>query len=391
MFKTTYRENFFIMLGHLCDDLCQGALPVVLALMYEAGILTSYAQVAMLIMATTLVNAIAQPIAGLLADKKPRPYLMALGMLTAAFGIMFIGLIDNIYLIALFVTIQGIGVAVFHPSAGKLANIFAGEKVGRGMSIFSVGGNIGYAVGPVYFTACYYFFGLKGTLLMIIPALIMSIIFFKKNRMYEVRSKRDITLKKHKKQQNDIKEDYKGTFFLILLVFARSAAFFSLTTFLPLYFMHNLNQSEELSSLTLTLVGICGAISTLIGGFISDKFGFTQWTRLTSVLVVPFAVLFVLTSNVYIAILALIPFAIFYYASMSPIVVIGQKLLPLHIGMATGLTIGLGISFGGIIAPVLGNVGDNYGLNATMMVIAGLTALAAVLSFTIPIVNKAKK
>lgn len=108
-------------------------------------------------------------------------------------------------------------------------------------------------------------------------------------------------------------------------------------------------------------------------------------------LVVPFAVLFVLTSNVYIAILALIPFAIFYYASMSPIVVIGQKLLPLHIGMATGLTIGLGISFGGIIAPVLGNVGDNYGLDATMMVIAGLTALAAVLSFTIPIVNKAKK
>ena len=151
----SYKENLLIMGGHMADDLCQGSLPAILAFMYQEGKLSSYADVAFLIMATTIVNAIAQPLTGYLSDKKPRPYLMCLGMVIAALGVAFIGFIDNYFLLCAAVALNGIGVATFHPSAGKLANIFAGKKVGRGMSIFSVGGNIGYAIGPLYFTAGY--------------------------------------------------------------------------------------------------------------------------------------------------------------------------------------------------------------------------------------------
>ena len=155
--------------------------------------------------------------------------------------------------------------------------------------------------------------------------------------------------------------------------------------------MHELGQKEEVSTLANTIVAGAGAIATLIGGPMADRFGFTQWVRFTSVVCVPFGVLFILTHNPLLSVAALIPLALFYYAAMSPIVVIGQKMLPQHVGMATGITIGLGISFGGIIAPVLGNLGDKFGLDATMLAVVCLTGLSALLSFVVPIVNRPVK
>ena len=76
----SYKDNYLIMLGHMADDLCQGSLPAILAFMYKDGVLTSYSQIALLIMVSTIVNAVAQPLVGFLSDKKPRPYLMTLGM-----------------------------------------------------------------------------------------------------------------------------------------------------------------------------------------------------------------------------------------------------------------------------------------------------------------------
>lgn len=382
------KESYYIMGGHMADDLCQGSLPAVLAFMYQEGRLDSFADVALLIMATTIINALVQPIAGYLADQKPRPYLMPLGMLTAGLGVMFLGYCQNFWVMFALIALNGVGVAVFHPAAGKLANIFAGQKVGRGMSIFSVGGNIGYAVGPLYFTAFYMVMGLHATLLLIVPGILMTLLFWGRQRKYEVYSKRRQQQTKHRKDKEALKDDYFGTCLLVLLVFARSAAMFSLTAFLPLYFIHVLGQGDEQSALTITVMGLTGAAATLIGGNMADKFGFTQWSRFASVLVIPFALVFLLVREPLLAMLLLCGVGFFYYAAMSPIVVIGQKLLPLHVGMATGITVGLGISFGGIIAPVLGSIGDHYGLDKAMQVIAGLLVLAAALSFTVPIVNR---
>lgn len=386
--ETSYKENYYIMFGHLADDLCQGALPAVLALMYAQGVLSSYTQVAFLILATTVVNAIAQPLCGYFADKKARPYIMTLGMLMAALGLMFLGFVQNFYIMVAMVCFQGIGVALFHPAAGKLANIFAGNKMGKGMSIFSVGGNIGYALGPVYITMWYLIFGLKATVFIVIPAAIMAYCFYKKNRLYVVYSKKQSHKAKIKSQNQEAKENYLGTTILMCLLFARSGAMFGLTTFLPLYFVHILNQNEELSNLSTSVVAFCGAIATLLGGFISDRFGFTQLVRVSSFLAIPFALFFIQANHALLAIALLIPLSILYYVGMSPIVVIGQKLLPNHVGMATGLTIGLGISFGGLISPVLGKIGDNYGLSYTMYAIAALIVISAFISLLVPVVNK---
>lgn len=389
--KYSYKENYFIMCGHMADDLCQGSLPAVLAFMYQNGRLENYKQVAFLILTTTFVNAIAQPLIGYISDKRPLPWLMWAGMFTAALGVMFLGFVENYYLMLLLVSLSGAGVATFHPSAGKLANTFAGQRVGKGMSIFSVGGNIGFAVGPIYFTAMYAMFGLHATLFLALPAAIMSVIFIRKNRFYHVHLKRKMLKAKHRAAAEHTKENYVGTGILLLLAFSRSACMFGLTTFLPLYFMHVLGQKDEFSAISLTLIGIGGALATFYGGPMADRIGFTQLVRWVSLFCIPFGVLFLMTDNAILCMLALVPFGIFYYAAMSPIVVIGQKMLPLHIGMATGMTIGLGISFGGLMAPVLGALGDDYGLYVSMQVIVALSVLSFLISLLVPIVDKKKR
>ena len=244
--KISYKENYLIMFGHMADDMCQGALPAILTFMYQEGKLNSYADIAYLTTATTIINAIAQPITGYLSDKKPRPYIMTVGMLIAALGTMFLGFMDSMLFMIIAVAVNGLGVAIFHPSAGKLANVFAGKNVGKGMSIFSVGGNIGYAIGPVYFTLFYSFMGLSASVMIMLPAAIMAIIFSMRSRRYNVYSRKAEIRRINKIKSGDAKENYAGTFILLLLVFARYAAMFSLTTFLPLYFISILDVSDKI-------------------------------------------------------------------------------------------------------------------------------------------------
>lgn len=149
------KENLFFMAGHFATDLCHGSMPIILAYMYQQGRLDSYSSVALLMMANTILNALIQPIAGNLADSKPRPYLMSIGIACAFLGVMFIGTVQNQILLYSLVCLNGIGSAIFHPAGGKMANTFGGAKLGKSMSIFSVGGNFGFACGPFYFTGLY--------------------------------------------------------------------------------------------------------------------------------------------------------------------------------------------------------------------------------------------
>ena len=123
------KENLFFMAGHFATDLCHGSMPIILAYMYQQGRLDSYSSVALLMMANTILNALIQPIAGNLADSKPRPYLMSIGIACAFLGVMFIGTVQNQILLYSLVCLNGIGSAIFHPAGGKMANTFGVQSL----------------------------------------------------------------------------------------------------------------------------------------------------------------------------------------------------------------------------------------------------------------------
>lgn len=387
---TQTKENYFFMLGHLATDLCHGSLPIILAYMYQQGRLDSYASVALLMMANTILSAFVQPIAGGLADgKKPRPYLMSLGIFLAFFGVMFLGLIQNQVLLYALVCLNGIGSSLFHPIGGKMANVFGGTRLGKSMSIFSLGGNIGMALGPFYFTLFYMLLSLDATLMMCVPGILIIAVYLFKNRYYTIatlQNKKSIA----KHGGEDSKEDIKGFVILLIVLFARSAAWATFVSFLALYFIHHLGVREEIATTLNGVVCLCGAIATYTGGTFSDRLGYNKLIIYATILSVPFIGLFTLTDNAFIACALLIPFSVCFFAAMSPTVVVGQKLLCKHVGMATGFTVGSSMSFGGIIAPIMGKLGDNYGIEYTMYAVAIFIILSALGSFCIPKVGKPK-
>ena len=138
--------NYLTMAGHICSDINQGALSAVLPFLVVAHGF-SYAAVAMLVFAANIASAVIQPLFGWIGDKRPCPWFMALGIFLTGLGMCGIGFLEDYRAIVASAMLSGIGVAMFHPEGGRLANLAAtGTKAG-GMSIFAVGGNIGFFVG----------------------------------------------------------------------------------------------------------------------------------------------------------------------------------------------------------------------------------------------------
>ena len=379
--KSAY--SYIMMLGHLCADLGGGALPAILPfLIAQKGI--SYTEAAGLTFALSSIGSCIQPVFGSMADKTSRPWLMSLGIFMAGFGVSCLGFLDSYWAMFIAVTITGIGAALFHPDGGRMANYVSGEKKGKGISLFSVGGNMGGAVGPMLAVFGISMMGdLRGASILAIPVFAMAAFMVTQHgRMAEFAAE---GMKKTKAAiAAGQKDDWKSFGKLTVVVFLRSTLSVGMTTFIPLFWMSVLMQSEEVSGSVTTILSLSGAVATLIGGNLADRFGFNKTIRFGLVLVIPSLIAVTLSRNVLLSGLLLIPTAMFLNFAFSPSVALGQKFVPNHLGLASGITMGLANSFGGVVSPVLGKVADHAGVPVVMWILVGLAALACIGSFFVP-------
>ncbi|MBS5113453.1 MAG: MFS transporter [Coprobacillus cateniformis] len=168
--------QYVLALGHGCSDINQGALSAVLPFIIAAYHF-DYTTAAMLVTVSNLFGSIVQPVFGNIADKKNKPWIMALGVLLAGGGMALTGLISNFYGLCVAVIISGIGIAMFHPQAAQLVSLSSQKnQQGKGISIFSFGGKIGSILGPILTSSSILLFGMKGTLVFLIPSFIFGMI-----------------------------------------------------------------------------------------------------------------------------------------------------------------------------------------------------------------------
>lgn len=368
--------------GHFFTDVNQGALPAILPfLIAEQGL--SYAAAASLVFAANFVSSVIQPLFGHLADRVSKPWLMPAGVFAAGLGLAFTGFTEAYWLLFLAAMVSGVGVAAFHPEAARMANKVAGEKKATGVSFFAVGGNAGFAVGPVMTTAALLFWGLKGTLVLLVPVTVMALALWR-----EAGGLQQFQLAEAKKAaaaKTATARDEWGAFArLLAVVFSRSVIFYGCTTFIPLYWIGVLQQSKAAGGTALSVLLFTGAIGTLIGGRLADRYGFRQVMRTGFAALVPVMLLFALTTEVTTATLLLVPAGLCLYIPFSPTVVLGQRYLPNRMGLASGVTLGLAVSIGGLVTPLLGWVADTYGLQTAMLIITGVPVFAALAAFTLP-------
>ena len=378
--------KYVLSLGHLCSDINQSILSAVLPFLI-ATYHYDYTTAAMLVTVSNVFGSFVQPFIGMLSDKKNKPLYMTLGVLLASGGMAVTGFISNFFGLCIAVVISGVGVAMFHPQAAKLVNsVSSKNSKGKGMSIFSFGGKVGFTLGPIYTAFLMNLFGMKGTILFLIPGIIFGIVCSFFNKDFE---NLDI-LKVEKKEEvkSEQKDDWVGFIKLCGVVFSRSILSNGLSTFLALYFIQQFSKSNSFASLILSVFYGMGSIATLLGGGIADRFGHRKMIRLSFCIFLPAIFIFTNTSHFIIALIMLVFMSCGESLSYSPMVVLGQKYLPNHTGFASGITLGLAVSIGAVLCPVLGYVSDAYGLNYAFIIMTIVCAIALACSMLLPNVEE---
>ncbi len=358
--------------SHVLTDVNQGALPALLPLLIASNH-WNYKTAAVLVLTANGASSFLQPLMGQLADKFPSPWMVWAGMLIATLGISLIGIAPSYGFMLLCVAMSGIGSSAYHPESARLMSLAAGEQRATGMSLLSFGGNAGFALGPLLATGLTAAFGIRGTVWLILPALMLATVLL-------VQLKREIPLASQRGGRPDapgerVEDMWKPFGWLTATIIIRSVVFYGLNTFLPIYWVGVLHQSRAAGARALTVLLIFGAMGTLIGGQMSDRFGRHE-TILFSLAAVPILlVVFLLAPTPLLAYLVLIPLGAVLLAPFSVMVVLGQEYLPNRIAMASGITIGLAGSVGGVAAPWLGSIADHHGIRAAFWVLVGLSVV----------------
>jgi FSR family fosmidomycin resistance protein-like MFS transporter len=362
------RATLLLSFGHMFTDINQGAVPALLPFFVSAYGL-SYQQVAGLVFAGTIASSVVQPLFGRYADRSTVAWLMPLGIGAAGVGLAFTGLFSNYWLMAAGLMLSGLGVAAFHPEAARSMNAAAGVRKATGMSVFSIGGTAGFAIGPLLATGLMLALGVRGVLWMALPATLYALVlFFQLRALPRLRHS-------HAPSQaaapggaapTPLPDAWTPFGVLAAAVTLRSVLFFGFNTFLPLYWIYILDQSEAAGGAILSLWLGAGVIGALVGGRLCDRFGARRVGLLATLAMAPLVLMFVWVRAPLPATLLVLLMSILMALPGSGLIVLGQDLVPNHIGVASGVTIGLSVSVGGATAPLLGWMADRFGIPAAL-------------------------
>jgi MFS transporter, FSR family, fosmidomycin resistance protein len=371
-----------LSLSHVVMDVNQGALPALLPFLISDHHL-SYAAAAGVIFAANISSSLVQPLFGYFADRLSKTWLITAGLLVGGAGLALTGVAPGYWSLFMIVALGGFGIAAYHPEAARLANLVAGADKATGMSFFATGGYLGFAIGPILTTALLLAFGLKGTLLLFLPVLLMSLIFAAKRSEFTEYLQR--AREEKGRVSGERRQDAWGPFVRLgLAILSRATVFYALNTFIPLYWIYELHQSKTSGGTALTVFFTAGVLGSLVGGRAADRLGYRRVILSALIALALFLPALAVSKTPLMATLLLAPTGFLLFSSFSPMVVLGQHYLPNHVAFASGVTLGLAITVGGIAAPVLGRIADIYGLRAALMAIMLLPVLTAGLVFTLP-------
>jgi FSR family fosmidomycin resistance protein-like MFS transporter len=353
--------------GHIVDDIYMNALPPFLPVLIASSGL-SYASAGLLVTFFTLTSSVSQPFLGYAIDRYRARWIGALGLIWAGIFIGLMGLANSYEMLLLLATLAGIGPAMFHPHAlSAISGISTGTK-GRVMSFFIIGGNIGFALGPLLIGALTSSVGQIGMLYAAIPGILTGALIWKLSSRLGSGSIREMYPFRL--------SDLRPAVILIMVAVLRSWVYFSILSYLPSYFVQG-GRSVLRSNSLLSIMLLSGVAGQFIGGTLSDRFGRKEVTFVSLLLAAPLLYAFLHTTGP-VATAFLFCFGFSVMASFSVTMVMMHEIMHRHIGMASGIMIGFALGIGGIGVMITGLMADSFGLfralNALVMVlvVAGL-------------------
>ena len=362
--------------GHLAVDFASGSVPALIPFLRERFHL-GYALAATLLLAATLSSSLVQPAFGLRSDRRGALWLIPGGALVAATGIGAAAVAPAYPLVLVLVLVGGLGIAAFHPEGAKSAAYASGNKRASGMSYFNAGGNTGYALGAFATGQLVVTFGLVGGVIAMIPVFGMSLVLARlAPELSELKRTAPV-------QAIPAGIDQRRAMGLLAAVIAlRSIPWFALLAFMPLWLV-SFGHSKTYGDRVLFGMLLAGALGTLALGPVADRVGLRRTLILTQALIAPLMLAFVYVGGT-IGVLALVLNGACVVGTFGVTMVLSHQYLPRHVGVASGLSVGLSMGIGGIAAVGLGALADTVNLKTALTVSAIPPLFGILLSLKLP-------
>lgn len=357
-------------------DIYQGAVASLVPF-FVAERAYGYAAVSGIVLAASLLSSVAQPVFGALTDRWAMPWLLPVSTVLGGLGIALSGLSGSYAWTLAFVAVSGVGVAAYHPESARVARrVSAGSH--SAMAWFSLGGNLGFATAPLMVAAVVATGGLRLSPLLVVPALVGSLLCLPVLRALNtpVRGGAGSAVAAG---ADDIASFVK----LSLAVVCRSIVFIGLSTFISLYAQARPGGSTAAGTVALFVLYLGGAVGSVLGGRLADRWDrvtVARWSYLVAVAAVA-GIVWVPGPALY-AFVALTSVGL--YVPFSLQVTLGQDYLPTRTGTASGITLGLTVSIGGLITPLLGSLAHATSLRTALTPLILMPALSWLLFRTLP-------
>ena len=377
---TSFAVLFAIGLCHLLNDMVQALLPAIYPTL-KVQFHLNFAQIGLVTLAFQVTASLLQPLVGYFADLKPMPYSLALGMVATLFGLLVLSVAPNYPVLLVAAMMVGLGSAVFHPEASRVARMASGGRYGLAQSVFQVGGNTGQAISPLTAAVLVATYGQRsivwyaGLALFGILVLVQIGTWYKHHGLSRIKSHHHV---KHPELSRSTV--IKSLAVLLALVFSKFVYMSSIGSYYTFYLIHNFGLSVQSAQVHLFFFLAAVAVGTLLGGPLGDRIGrkyviwFSVLGALPFTLMLPYANLFwtgILTVCIGLVLASAFP----------AIVVYAQELLPGRVGTIAGLFFGLSFGLGGIGAAVLGAVADATSITFVYKICAVLPAIGLLAGF----------
>jgi MFS transporter, FSR family, fosmidomycin resistance protein len=363
-----------LSVGHACVDVYQGSVAALVPF-FVAERHYGYAAASGIVLAASLLSSVAQPIFGALTDRWAMPWLLPAGTALGGVGIAASGTAGTYALTLVFVALSGIGIAAYHPESARIARLVSGRSH-TAMGWFSLGGNIGFAVAPLLVAVAMAVGGLEMSPLLVVPALAGSALCLPVLRA--------LGATVHQAAKGSVRgTDDRASFLkLCVAVIFRSIVFVGLSAFLALYARERFG-SAAAGSIALFLLYLGGAAGTVLGSRLADR-----WDRVTvlrwsysSVVLAVAGVVFV-PGPLWFGFVVVTSAGL--YVPFSLQVTLAQDYLPTRVGTASGVTLGLTVSIGGLASPLIGVLADHTSLRTALAPLIVLPAVSWLAARTLP-------
>jgi MFS transporter, FSR family, fosmidomycin resistance protein len=359
--------------AHAIDDVYQGLVPACVPY-FVLDRHYGYVAASGLTLAATLGAALPQLVVGFVVDRYRLSWMAGAGVSLAGVGVGMSGVAPGYALVWTLLFVSGLGVAMFHPAAGKAARRAAGDSTSA-MSIFATGGNVGFFLAPVLATPALTAAGLDATVLFIPPAVLTGFVLLRHQRRIAPAQRAAATAG----------TDQWSPFLLLTAVeITRSVNFFVTSTFIELYWIAHLHASRQVAGVALTCFLTGGIAGTLLGGRLADRFGLTRTVLAGNAAAIPAMIALRVCPGAGGALVAALAAGVAVRIPFSVLVKLGQDYLPGRPGTASGVTLGLAVSAGGLAAPLFGAVAAAHGTPAVFTLLCLLPVPAVALSSLLP-------